>query len=662
LNDPNTPVKTLVVLDNLESIADQSDRQWFEQFLRQWAADGKGSRVLVTTRSQVLSQEPIALVGFDRVEGATFLEREGLTGDRFSDLITLAKGHPLLLKLVASWTKETYDSRVDDRAIDFFTKLFANYNGDPKAGVSVIFDVVFDALPIGLQELLCRLSVYRLPFDKAMAIAMVAEATIGELEALAGQGLLLAQGDRFVLHPLVAGLVRSRVTEEVLRDGHERAIGFYEANYQEWDGTIESCRSELEGFYHACELGEYTKAEEILDRCYGPLNLAGEWLLLLPLYEKLTTKWNENNIEAKNLALNWNRAGNLHQNLGNYSSAIKAYQQTRIISQQLDLEIGKSAAFAGLGNAYASLGDYQKAIELHFKSLSISQSINDISGIANAFGSLGNNYQSICDYDKAIEFHSLCLQFMEMIENHGGVIASLGNLGNAYRALGNYKKAFEFHSQQSELSQKMGYKNDFANAVGSLGNDYQAMGKNNEALKLYKQMRELMEVSGNKMGLAISLGNMGGVYQLLGDYYKAIDFCCQHIALSQLISDKAGEARSIWNLSIIYHQRGRIKLARLYKYTAYKIWQDMHMPLAAIPVPQLTKNKIEYLGERWADELISSETAMEWLILPLDYLLFTLRILLSPLTQLQTRLKIQPKIFWFCVGIAIVLVTAWFKK
>jgi hypothetical protein len=39
LNDPNMPVKTLVVLDNLESIADQSDRQWFEEFLRQWAIE-----------------------------------------------------------------------------------------------------------------------------------------------------------------------------------------------------------------------------------------------------------------------------------------------------------------------------------------------------------------------------------------------------------------------------------------------------------------------------------------------------------------------------------------------------------------------------------------------------------------------------------------------
>jgi hypothetical protein len=82
LNDPNTPVKTLVILDQLESLADSSDRPWFEQFLSQWAEHGKESRVLVTTRSQFLSQGPIALTGMDVGEGSEFFTREGLMGDR----------------------------------------------------------------------------------------------------------------------------------------------------------------------------------------------------------------------------------------------------------------------------------------------------------------------------------------------------------------------------------------------------------------------------------------------------------------------------------------------------------------------------------------------------------------------------------------------------
>jgi tetratricopeptide (TPR) repeat protein len=741
LNDPNTPVKTLVILDQLESLADSSDRPWFEQFLLQWAEHGKESRVLVTTRSQILSQDSIALTGMDVGEGSEFLTREGLTGDRFSDLITLAKGHPLLLKLAASWTIETYESRVDDRAVDFFTKLFANYTGDPKAGVSAIFGVIFEALPSALQELLCRVSVYRLPIDGAMAEAM--EGTREDLGILAGQGLLLLQGVDYVLHPLVAGLVRSRVTETVRRDGHERAIGFYEANYQPWDGTIESCREELEGFYHACELGEYDRASGILDRCYELLNRAGEWRSLLPLYERLTSEWNAvDDIEARNLGWGWGRLAYLNRVLGSYQSAINLYQQHNKIAQKIGDKQAVGASLGNLGHAYQSLGDYQKAVDFHSQSLEIGQEIGDKQGIASSLGGLGNAYQSLGNYQKAIEFHSQHNELAQPIGDKKGIAASLGNLGNAYDSLGDYQKAIDFHSQHNELAQAIGDKQGIANSLGGLGNAYQSLGDYQKAIDFHSQWNELaqaigdkqgianslgslgnaydslgdyqkaidfhsqsMEIEqaigdkqgianslgslgnayqslgdyqkaidfhsqsmgikqaiGDKQGIANSLGNLGNAYQSLGDYQKAIDFYKKQYEITHEIGDKRGEANSMWCLNSAYQQRGRPKLSMHYRHQAYRIWQDMNLPLAAAPFPAWTKNLSQSMGDNWAEQLIASDKAMAWLMFPILYLFFALRILLSPLTQLQTRFKIQPKIFWFCVGIAIVLVIAWLKK
>ena len=159
LNDPNAAVRMLVVMDQLENAIGQSDGQSYQSFVTEWSKSGRGSAVLVTSRSPVLFSEPIALTGLSEAEGIAFFEREGITGEGRSVLITLAAGHPLLLKLSAVWTRETYGARVDDRAIDFFGKLFVNYVGDPTAGVGVIFDVVFGALPIALQALLVKLSV-----------------------------------------------------------------------------------------------------------------------------------------------------------------------------------------------------------------------------------------------------------------------------------------------------------------------------------------------------------------------------------------------------------------------------------------------------------------------------------------------------------------------
>ena len=494
LNDPNPPVKTLVVLDQLEMTADSADHAWFEQFLSQWAEEGKESRVLVTTRSAFLAQDSIALTGMDVDEGSAFLTQEGLTGDRFSDLITLAKGHPLLLKLAASWTIETYDARVDDRAIDFFTKLFTNYTGDPKAGVEAIFEVIFRALPPALQNLLCGLSVYRLPIDVAMAQAMDETATGEDLEQLAGQGLLLLQGTRFVLHPLVAGLVRARVTEEVRRDGHERAIDYYSENYQPWDGTIGSCREELENFYHACELGQYQRAIEILDRCFNQLELAGEWRSLLPLYERLTGEWNAvDESEEKNLGSAWTRSGNLHQDLGNIELAIDAHLKAQAIFDRLDFPEGKAPSLGNLGIAYQSLGDYQKAIDFHSQHNELAQAIGDKRGIAASLGNLGNAYQSLGDDQKAIDFHSQSIEIKQTIGDKKGIANSLGSLGIAYDSLGDYQKATDFHSQSIEIKQAIGDKAGVAVSFFNLGNALGKLDEHFNALQNYIKAKEIYE-------------------------------------------------------------------------------------------------------------------------------------------------------------------------
>jgi hypothetical protein len=82
---------------------------------------------------------------------------------------------------------------------------------------------------------------------------------------LGDRGLLLRQGEGFTLHPLVAELVRSRVTEKARVAGHEGAIGYFERNIRgkRTNGNLEECQEELEIFYHACVIGDYKKAYSI---------------------------------------------------------------------------------------------------------------------------------------------------------------------------------------------------------------------------------------------------------------------------------------------------------------------------------------------------------------------------------------------------------------
>jgi tetratricopeptide (TPR) repeat protein len=451
LDKPDQPIKVLVVLDRLETMVGTADWQWFEQFLGEWMATGQGSRVLVTSRSQTLPTGPIGLGGLSIDEGRVFLERQGVVAGEFGRLVELAEGHPLLLRLAAAWVKQTYGGRVDDRAIDFFSKLFVQYGGDLTAKVEDVFGVLFKALPDRLQELLLKVSVYRLPIDFVMAQVMDADLSIADLELLTGKGLLLQQGELFSLHPLVEEFIRSRLSEDDRGVAHEAAIWFYEANYQKWDGTIASCREELEVFYHACELGHYGRADAALNRCRDQLNLRGYYRELLPLYERLVGEWEpEDEAGQKEVGQAKTSLGNLYFALGQYERAIAAHESANAIFEQLDFAEGRAASLGNLGNAYDSLGQYQRAIDLQQQSLEITREIGDRNGEASSLGNLGIAYDSLGQYQRAIDLQQQSLEIQREIGDRWGEGASLFNMADTFAKLDNHAQAL-LHYQQAQI-------------------------------------------------------------------------------------------------------------------------------------------------------------------------------------------------------------------
>jgi tetratricopeptide (TPR) repeat protein len=511
LNDPNIPVKMLVVMDQFENAIGQPDGQWYESFVTQWSEVGQQSAVLVTSRSSVLSTSIIALTGFNEAEGIAFFDREKVTGEHRSELIGLASGHPLLLNLAAAWTKENYGARVDDRAIDFFGKLFANYQGDPTAGVSAIFDVLFEALPIALQGRLVKLSVYRLPIALEMAQAMDGT-TIEDLELLVSRGLLFLQDERFVLHPLVESLVRSKLTEGDRRVAHEAAIGHFESNIKPASAEmlLEDCREELEIFHHACEIGDYQKAFSIYCTIDDFLDKRGFWTERVRLLESLVLQWEKTDDNR------W--------------------------------EIG--ACLNSLGNAYDSLGQYQRAIDFYQQSIEIMREISDRNGEANSLGNLGNAYDSLGQYQRAIDFHQQSLEIAREIGDRNGEARSLAGLGIAYGSLSQYQRAIDFHQQSLEIARKIGDRNGEANSLGNLGNAYDSLGQYQRAIDFQQQSLEIAREIGDRNGEARSLGGLGIAYDSLSQYQRAIEFHQQHNEIAREIGDRNGEANSLFNMAL----------------------------------------------------------------------------------------------------------------
>ncbi len=328
--------RCLVVMDQMEVIADAEDRGAFESFLLQWQHHGQNSTVLVTTRQQFLSDENVSLQlpGFTPAEGSAFLEKCGVTTTLSDGLLSLSEvcgGHPLLLKLSAGWLEKTAAGQLNEDDFTFFERLFEqNELGDVEAQVERVFNALLDKLPQLLRTLLLQISVYRVPFDLRQAQAMQPDATAVDLAELEAQGFLLEQAVRWQLHPLVKQLVVDALKREGIEDSaHRQAIEYFEAQLE---AETTNLQDYLECFHHYCECQDYEAAYDVIDRCYKWLSLTGYYRILVSTYERLTTAWqvslpgDQNDQEKLSEALN--RLGLAYDSLGEYGKAIDFQQQS----------------------------------------------------------------------------------------------------------------------------------------------------------------------------------------------------------------------------------------------------------------------------------------------------------------------------------------------
>jgi tetratricopeptide (TPR) repeat protein len=529
-----TEKSTLVVIDQLEAIRQREDWQAFVAFLSLWQRHGTRSMVVLTTREPVLSeaQYRLNLGGFTATEGTTYLNQQQIAGEP-SDLEALSdlgQGHPLLLKFAASWLQETAAGRLEASGLSFFEGLFQQGREDTalaaqlttaESQVEQIFKALLARLMPQRRELLLAVSVYRRPFALAQAQAMDGQVTAPDLAALNERGLLMMQGERWILHPLVQTLVQAEL--EAAGQGtaaHQRAVTYFSGQLT---GDRVELSDVLECFYHHMQLQDYGAANDVIERVTEWLERQGYYQRLVDVYGQLVTAWQATAPTTAEDQRRWVNSlsglGNAYQSLGEYRRAISFHEQHNEISREIGDRRGEANSLSGLGTAYFSLGEYHQAISLHEQSLAIQREIGDRGGEANSLGNLGNAYASLGEYRRAISFYEQSLAIQREIGDRRGEAASLSGLGIAYQSLGEYRRAISFHEQSLEIERAIGDRGGEANSLGNLGNAYDSLGEYRRAISFHEQSLEIKREIGDRFGEAASLFNRATALAKIDDYW-----------------------------------------------------------------------------------------------------------------------------------------------
>ena len=232
--------------------------------------------------------------------------------------------------------------------------------------------------------------------------------------------------------------------------------------------------------------------------------------------------------------------GEIYRMLGNYSGALKKFEESFNIDQESGNEFGKAVNLKNIGLTYSEQGDYNGALTKILDALSIFDKLNLVGWKSTTLGVLGNIYFQQNDYSKAYQNQKEALKIQENMGNLKGKATTLANIGLIYSEQKNYPEALKNHNEALKIIELLGDVPSKSIMLMNIGTIKHKTGNYVEAIEMHEKAFQGFELSGDVRGKISVLNNLGEIYSSQSLYRKALD-CFQE---SIQIYEKIGKIES----------------------------------------------------------------------------------------------------------------------
>lgn len=150
--------------------------------------------------------------------------------------------------------------------------------------------------------------------------------------------------------------------------------------------------------------------------------------------------------------------GNVYLRIFNRpQQALKAYEGSLELIQQVDDRVNKAYALGNIGVAYQMMGNLERALELFQQTLGLTKGVKNLKEVyANALAGIGNIWRARGNPQKALDYHERSLRVNEEIGNPLGRAEALHNIGTIYADLGRVEEALAYFQDARTLSVQIG--------------------------------------------------------------------------------------------------------------------------------------------------------------------------------------------------------------
>jgi tetratricopeptide (TPR) repeat protein len=289
--------------------------------------------------------------------------------------------------------------------------------------------------------------------------------------------------------------------------------------------------------------------------------------------------------------------------LGNYTSAIKCYEEMLERAKELKDSVTEAQAYGNLGIARINMGSYEEAgqfFELQLSVLeSLSGSTSKVSPLilverGRAYGNLGDCCTALNDHEEAIRCYEKSIQISIKTNNFREQERTYKCLGSICKSLGNSSAALSYFEKRmgvinimagvgsttdsefgaSGVSTSGGSGGESGSSevlklkgsgLSDLGQEYLDLRNFDQALNCFQQQLNIAKETDDNDLEAEAVSSLGRTFQLMGKYQEALQYHSEDLRLSQDLGSVAGKARAYGNIGLVHESMGNYEQALLYQ-------------------------------------------------------------------------------------------------
>jgi len=153
--------------------------------------------------------------------------------------------------------------------------------------------------------------------------------------------------------------------------------------------------------------------------------------------------------------------------------------------------------------------NYQEALKYYNKSLEIAEQLNNLQGIAANRNNIGLVYHALAQNEEALRSYEEALRIWQELQNLQQVATTLDNMGTANSDLGRYGEAFRSIKEALRIRRELKIPEEIAHSLNSIGTVYKPLGQYDAALRSFEEALRLWRGLQILQEVAITLNNIG---------------------------------------------------------------------------------------------------------------------------------------------------------